>query len=230
MSEDLDPNPYETWDQSQKHGKGWTKKGSGDDTYTQQPKDEPFTTMKRPKLKRRISKNVLNEEAEIHVIKKRLGADAPKELLIKKFPKETLKRIDYVLVYKTNSSENSGKKSKKSLKKQKRDELRLTFHAAMLAEGLQIQRDVIGEFTYLKIHAPFWRLCKEAENMRLEMPLIGVRLKKDAWILYLFLNISQCELYDDDDGGKCFGCNKCLENFSEKHLQTDNEGGIFILF
>jgi hypothetical protein len=206
------------------HGHSWSKRLSQEGDSIQLEAKQTFTSSKRPKLKRRLSKNVLNEAAEIHVTKKRLGADAPKELLIKKFPKESMKRIDYVIVHKT-VVHNEGKKNE--MKAQKKEEMRLTFNAAILAEGMQVQRDVIGEFTYIKIHTPFWRLCKEAESMQLEMPLIGVR-NYFVHLVLLFISFlassffPQCELYDDDDA--CCGCLKCWEKVTDKYFQTDNEG------
>ena len=126
----------------------------------------------RPQIRRRFSKNMLEEE-EIRVVKKRLGVTTPKDILAKKYPKETMKRIDYVLVHSNKSLEETHDSKKRTELSRVLDQ-RLKFEAAMFAEGLQVQEDVIGELTYIKIHTPFWRLAKEAENIRLEMPLLKV--------------------------------------------------------
>ena len=57
-------------------------------------------------------------------------------------------------------------------------EMRRRFEAAMRRVGAELEREAGlegSEFTYLKVHMPFWRLCKEAERIKLEMPLKGVR-------------------------------------------------------
>ena len=137
-------------------------------------KDTLSPPKERPSIRRRYSKNMLEDE-EVHVVRKRLNAQTPKDILAQKYPKESMKRIDYVLIHDNKTLEEmTDEKKKKELQKQL--DLRLRFESAMYAEGLQVQEDIHGELTYLKIHVPFWRLAMEAESMRLEMPLIGVCL------------------------------------------------------
>ena len=89
------------------------------------------------------------------------------------FPEEKMKRIDYVLVYnKKDMDEISDSKKKQELKKTL--ELRDKFENELLDEGIEIQTDEINEVVYQKLHTPFYRLCQEAEKVKLEMPLIGV--------------------------------------------------------
>lgn len=56
----------------------------------------------------------------------------------------------------------------------KMQELRKKFEQHMEDELLQMQKDIVDDEIFLKIHTPLHRLCQEAENMRLEMPLKGV--------------------------------------------------------
>jgi len=97
-----------------------------------------------------------------------------------KLPDSKLKRIDYVLVFpKTSIDEMHGEDERRKFKKQQ--DLRQKFQAALLAEGVLIQRQIIGEKVLLKLHVPFQRLCEEAERTRLEMPLSKV----SAWLPWL---------------------------------------------
>ena len=89
--------------------------------------------------------------------------------------KEKLKRIDYVLVYsRKTTDEEPDPKDREELRK--RIKMRHKFEAALLEEKIEIQADSYGENVYMKIHVPFERLCAEAENVKLEMPLHGVRI------------------------------------------------------
>lgn len=87
--------------------------------------------------------------------------------------KEKIKRIDYVLVHsKKTPDEETDPDEKKVL--QRRIKLRHRFEAALVDEKIEIQADSYGEKDYLKLHVPFERLCKEAEHVKLDMPLHGV--------------------------------------------------------
>ena len=48
------------------------------------------------------------------------------------------------------------------------------FEKKIAAEGFSIQKDVIGENVFLKLHCPFKRLCVEAEKVKIEMALKDV--------------------------------------------------------
>ena len=104
-------------------------------------------------------------------------------------PDSKLKRIDYIIVYpKKSIDEIHLDADQKSF--QKRQELRRKFQEALLAEGILIQKDIIGENFYLKLHVPFQRLCEEAERTKLEMPLSGVSTHSQGCSL-LILRTSQ---------------------------------------
>lgn len=44
----------------------------------------------------------------------------------------------------------------------------------MKQEGLGFEEEVVGDYVFIKVHTPFDRLCQEAENVRLDLPLDGV--------------------------------------------------------
>lgn len=89
------------------------------------------------------------------------------------FPKEKMKRIDYVLVYNKKNMDDIVSE-KKTRQRQKKIELQEKFEAALLEEGVEIESEEIHDTVYQKLHTPFHRLCQEAEKVKLEMPLIGV--------------------------------------------------------
>lgn len=115
-------------------------------------------------------------------------------------PDARLKRIDCVIVYPKKSLDEIHEEDDQ-IKFQKQQELRHKFQAALLAEGVLIQRDVIGENVMLKLHVPFQRLCEEAEKTKLEMPLSG------------------CEIYDEDENAS----RNCWNRVEEKYFETDDE-------
>ena len=51
------------------------------------------------------------------------------------------------------------------------------FRASLRREGLELTKEmgVDKKHRYLLIHSPFWRLCVEAENVGLKMPLAEVQ-------------------------------------------------------
>ena len=53
------------------------------------------------------------------------------------------------------------------------------FGEALKEEGLELTKEmgIDKKHRYLLIHTPFWRLCVEAERVRLKMPLKNVRNK-----------------------------------------------------
>ncbi|XP_022659690.1 anoctamin-7-like isoform X2 [Varroa destructor] len=46
----------------------------------------------------------------------------------------------------------------------------------MKQEGLGFEEEVVGDYVFIKVHTPFDRLCQEAENVRLDLPLDGISL------------------------------------------------------
>ncbi len=89
------------------------------------------------------------------------------------FSGEEIKFIDYVLVYSSKLSDDTCDEIKKE-KHESQIRIRHHFEAAMVEEGIEMKSDSYGNSVYMKLHVPFRRLCKEAERMRLEMPLEGV--------------------------------------------------------
>nr|XP_022325216.1 anoctamin-4-like isoform X1 [Crassostrea virginica]XP_022325218.1 anoctamin-4-like isoform X1 [Crassostrea virginica]XP_022325219.1 anoctamin-4-like isoform X1 [Crassostrea virginica] len=108
------------------------------------------------------------------------------------------KRIDYVLVHKNKYSNEYPNDPSKSMELQKKEEKRERFESSLKKEGFDIQKEIIGENVFVKLHCPFKRLCAEAEMVKLEMPLHG------------------CANYPDEQPN-------CLNRFLEKYFETDNE-------
>ncbi|XP_060078280.1 anoctamin-4-like [Ylistrum balloti] len=107
------------------------------------------------------------------------------------------KRVDYVLVHSSKSSKDtkdSDKKKSLEEKEFKRD----CFERAMTEQGFFIQKDVIKDHVFVKLHCPFKRLCMEAESVKLEM-----RLK-------------DCPNYEPEP-------TNFFRRFIDKHLETDDE-------
>uniref|UniRef100_A0A915HIV9 Anoctamin dimerisation domain-containing protein n=1 Tax=Romanomermis culicivorax TaxID=13658 RepID=A0A915HIV9_ROMCU len=73
--------------------------------------------------------------------------------------------IDYVLVFGVSSHEKQEEKLR---------EYRRIFEKLMRSEGLILSYEMCKELNFVKISCPFDRLAKEAELMRLEMPLKNV--------------------------------------------------------
>lgn len=87
---------------------------------------------------------------------------------------EVQKRVDYVLVYHAkDETEIVGAEELEEYRVIKK--LRERFHHALVhVEKISLQEIQIGEKVYVKLHCPFARLCEEAEDINLEMPLRGV--------------------------------------------------------
>ncbi|EDO27456.1 predicted protein, partial [Nematostella vectensis] len=68
---------------------------------------------------------------------------------------------DYVLVHKTGDNNNS------------HERLRAIFEKKLSKEAFKIEKKYTIEYTFTVFHCPFERLCVEAENVVLEMPLAG---------------------------------------------------------
>lgn len=73
---------------------------------------------------------------------------------------KTSPTVDFVLVY--------------DLRDDKYVDFRRAFEKAMLEEGLQLDYETFRGIVFMKITAPFHRLAREAERVRLEMSLRGV--------------------------------------------------------
>ncbi|KAJ8028117.1 Anoctamin-7 [Holothuria leucospilota] len=86
------------------------------------------------------------------------------------------KRVDYVLVYKErDENEIEDKEEREEYLKIKN--LRERFQDALVhVEKVSYQEMQIGDKIYVKLSCPFTRLCQEAENINLEMPLKGAAI------------------------------------------------------
>ena len=84
------------------------------------------------------------------------------------------KRIDFVLSFPKEDSDYDSDDEKEFEQKKKKKLLRKKFHSAVKAEGLECREEELGESVYLLLHAPFGRLCEQAEDVKLEMPLKDV--------------------------------------------------------
>nr|XP_006816508.1 PREDICTED: anoctamin-4-like [Saccoglossus kowalevskii] len=132
-------------------------KESGNDAIDGDEADYLYKPKKRKKKKRSLKdyhKSPLNEPMK----------ETP-------FDSHTsLKRIDYVLVYENKEIETLDKKERKKF--EKNEKLRERFEQVLVnQEHLQIEKERVGEVTFLKIHCPFPRMSQEAESVHLEMPL-----------------------------------------------------------
>ncbi|XP_033099885.1 anoctamin-7-like isoform X2 [Anneissia japonica] len=79
------------------------------------------------------------------------------------------KRIDYVLVYKPEDTYNMEIEEKTEY--ERRMLWRETFEKMIQEDGLEIEECEIGTHIFVKIHCPFKRLCEQAEDMKIQMPL-----------------------------------------------------------
>jgi hypothetical protein len=113
-----------------------------------------------------------------------------------KLPKETIKRIDYVIVYENKSiDEITGKKERE--KHEKKLKLREKFLKSLKYDDVDVQQEVIGEFVFMKLHVAFRRLCKEADRIKLEMPLQDVckQVIKSNLLRKMINNSNICGLF-----------------------------------
>jgi len=83
------------------------------------------------------------------------------------------KRIDYVLVSKVKSLEEEKDEGEKA-KLLRLQDLRTRFETELALQGFAMKEEIINNNRYKLLHCPFKRLCKEAELVKLEMPLKGV--------------------------------------------------------
>ncbi|GBM06692.1 hypothetical protein AVEN_190903-1 [Araneus ventricosus] len=58
----------------------------------------------------------------------------------------------------------------------KMENLRRRFMVAIRKETLSVMEERVGKHIFVKVSCPLEREYKEAENMRVELPLYGVRL------------------------------------------------------
>lgn len=88
-----------------------------------------------------------------------------------RIPEEAEQKMDYILVYKKKSgSQEPDGLNNEDLAQTAREK----FMEALEEEGFDVMKEEIGNLVYLKLHAPFWRLCKEAEREGLKMPVKDV--------------------------------------------------------
>ena len=101
--------------------------------------------------------------------KKAKDSDAPDVFKYK----EQSKRIDYVLVYEKKALDEVHDAEDRADLKMRLD-YRDRFEECLQIEGIDVQKEVLDENVFLKLHTPFNRLCQEADAMKLELPLKGV--------------------------------------------------------
>ncbi|CAM1311405.1 Uncharacterised protein g5676 [Pycnogonum litorale] len=78
-------------------------------------------------------------------------------------------QVDYVLVYEKKPEYFDDEDDLRRWKNRRR--LRLLFMDAMLQEGLICEEETYDKYVYVRINCPFERMCKEAEKIKLELPL-----------------------------------------------------------
>ncbi|XP_077551774.1 anoctamin-6-like, partial [Haemaphysalis longicornis] len=83
------------------------------------------------------------------------------------------KDVDYVLVYECDDASRLYEDAEWELQRHHRE----LYENAMRSEGLQMDQEHIGEYVFLKVHCPVQRLCQEAENVRLDLPLDGLLIE-----------------------------------------------------
>lgn len=82
------------------------------------------------------------------------------------------REVDYVLVYESDETA-----SPYSEEMELSRHYRQLYEGAMKSEGLVLDQEFIGDYVFLKVHCPFQRLCEEAENVRLDLPLDGLLIE-----------------------------------------------------
>ncbi|CAD5123862.1 DgyrCDS12169 [Dimorphilus gyrociliatus] len=106
-----------------------------------------------------------------------------------------VKKIDYVLVYpKEELVEN--------------EELRNRFLEQMKAEDLEFETEEVEDSgnvdkmnIFIKIHTPFYRLCEQAEKIKLEMELRGLEIPEEHLNFFKFFRKIEKKLFVTDDEG-----------------------------
>ena len=142
----------------------------------------------RRKPVRRRSHNTMETTAlsPKYQLKRRKNMQSQKVDEFSDLPTETMKRIDYVIVREKEKVDEA--KSKDSKKLQTRLQRQKKFEMAMQQEEVEVQEEGIGDNVLMKLHVPFKRLCQEAERIKLEMPLEGVR-KYSFIMIYNFIYV-----------------------------------------
>lgn len=151
--------PYEA-----EHGRGGGLHRKHSEAYMSV--DDPSEELgKKGKKKKHRKLSMMEEES--------VNATEPNGTKNIQAPKEVVKRIDWILIYPKKDPEEIHDEDDKQ-DYQRNLDLREKFELAMQDEGLQMQKVILGENVFVKLHTPFERLCKEAERINLEMPLQGV--------------------------------------------------------
>ncbi|KAF6017966.1 hypothetical protein EB796_023726 [Bugula neritina] len=119
------------------------------------------------------------------------GSDSVKDLLRKLYTAPERDRIDYVLIYNIPKDPDSKSEKRKAI-------LRRRFEELLKDEGFSLEHEELGNTVFCKLHCSFRRLCKEAEAVKLQMPLTDM------------------EIADDDE-------DNALTQWIEKKFGTDDE-------
>ena len=86
-------------------------------------------------------------------------------------PYEKSEHVDYVIVYKDPDGEDYHRDEKEKVEGNRARQL---FFEEMKKEGLEWASEIHDGEVYLKVMAPLWRLCRQAERDRIELPLENV--------------------------------------------------------
>ncbi|KAK6976839.1 anoctamin-3 [Biomphalaria glabrata] len=132
----------------------------------------------------------------LHPFEKRYSSLSEKNKLI---PEK--KCIDYVLIYTKNHETDSSESNK--IEQEKKANYRQRFEEKLKKEGFTIDEYEAHDHVYVKLYCPFKRLCKEAEHVKLEMPL------KD------------CKIPEPPPVG-------FIQKFADKYLETDGDIADFV--
>ncbi|XP_055895106.1 anoctamin-4-like isoform X2 [Biomphalaria glabrata] len=132
----------------------------------------------------------------LHPFEKRYSSLSEKNKLI---PEK--KCIDYVLIYTKNHEIDSSESNK--IEQEKKANYRQRFEEKLKKEGFTIDEYEAHDHVYVKLYCPFKRLCKEAERVKLEMPL------KD------------CKIPEPPPVG-------FIQKFADKYLETDGDIADFV--
>ncbi|XP_067945254.1 anoctamin-7-like [Watersipora subatra] len=102
-------------------------------------------------------------------VQKEMARQDVKDLLRKLYMAPERDRIDYVILHKIPEDSNDLKEILNA-KRRKR------FEKLIEEEGFLLEHEVIDDYDYCKLHCSFQRLCKEAEAVKLELPLKNMEI------------------------------------------------------
>lgn len=116
-----------------------------------------------------------------------------------------LKRVDYVLAYakKPEGPFEIGQSQSDLRVRQRFERIREQFEKRLTDGGLLLEKETTEKHVFVKVHCPFERLAHEAERMRLEMPLKGLKLNVEQRISYLSSVLGRLFATEVEDSPAC---------------------------